>query len=102
VRCIEASSITVGGEPCEERWVHFNGDNAISISMTFDDAPDLSPVYFCYDDCIRCFSMPSRTSIAFGAAARPRGLSPRDFCNLNDDTWVVMEFSPQTFPPIQV
>jgi hypothetical protein len=102
VRCIKARRITVGGDPCKVRWVHFNGDNAISISMTFDDAPDPSPVDFFYDDCIRCTSMPSRTSIAFGVGARPRGLSPRDLCDLDDDTWVVMDFSPQRFPAVQV
>ena len=100
--CIEANRITVGGDPCEDRWVRFEGDDAISISMTFVDAPDPSLVYFCHDDCIRCFSMPSRTSIAFGVAARPRGLGPLDFCDLDDDTWVVMEFSGQIFPAVQV
>jgi hypothetical protein len=49
-----AKRITVGGKPCcADRWVHFNGNNAISIQMAFPDA-QAGPQHT--DSLVACFS----------------------------------------------
>jgi hypothetical protein len=102
VRCISAQRVTVGGVLCESPWVHFNGTNAISVSMKFPGSTAATPVDFFYDDCIRCASMPSKTSLAFGVGVKPRGFGAEDDCDLDDDQWVVMDFSAQKFANVQV
>ena len=83
-------------------WVHFNGVNAISISMNFPGSSQPTPVDFFYDDCIRCVSMPSPTSLAFGVGDKPRGFGADDDYDLDDDQWVIMDFSQQKFANVKV
>lgn len=97
-----AKRITVGGALCEIPWVHFNGSNAISVSMKFPGSSHPTPVDFFYGDCIRCASMPSDTSLAFGICDKPRGFGADDVYDLHDDHWVVMDFSAQKFANVQV
>ena len=101
VKCIMAKRITVGGGLCECPWVHFNGVNAISISMKFPGSPQGDPVDFYYDGCIRCVSMPSPTSIAFGVSERPWGFGRDDDYDCYDDQWVVMDFTAPKFANVQ-
>lgn len=97
-----ARRITVGGVLCDSPWVHFNGSNAISVSMKFPGSSHPTPVDFFYGDCIRCVSMPSDTSLAFGICDKPRGFGADDFYDLHDDRWVVMDFTAQKFANVQV
>ena len=102
VRCILAKRITIGGVVCDTiPWVHFNGLNAISVSWRFPGSSDPTPVDFDYQGCIRCASMPTATSIAFGVSAKPQGFGVNDKCDMRDDQWVVMEFGQQKFAAVQ-